>query len=176
MTSSLPSIRIRQQKWVDASLSHALMLPKPKGFASMNSSVGWLGINASPICALFSSMFQHCAPPATVADPCRQPTRLKELKTLGTLTCYECPKENATYTASIIVICNARRCAESGQLCHIGGILVGPLKSNPIFHVASWISHKARRPVKSIGADETLAAGEEIDIGKTLVKTYERNL
>lgn len=36
----------------------------------------------------------------------------------------------------------------------------------------SCSSHKARRPVKSTGAAETVAAEERIDIGKTIADTY----
>ena len=42
-----------------------------------------------------------------------------------------------------------------------------------IFHTLSWYSHKSKRPVKSIGAAEILAAGEAIDEAKVLVKAYQ---
>lgn len=37
--------------------------------------------------------------------------------------------------------------------------------------VVSWSSHKAKRPVRSIGTAELLAAGEAIDEGKILAST-----
>lgn len=63
---------------------------------------------------------------------------------------------------------NAGKFADSGQLCHIGGLLIGPPKFNSTFHVILWSSHKARLPTKSVGAAETLVAGETIYVGKTL--------
>lgn len=42
-----------------------------------------------------------------------------------------------------------------------------------MLHTLSWSSHKSKRPVKSIGAAEILAAGEAIDEGKVLAKAYE---
>lgn len=35
-----------------------------------------------------------------------------------------------------------------------------------IYYIISWSSHKAKHPVRSIGAAEILAAGEAIDKGK----------
>lgn len=46
------------------------------------------------------------------------------------------------------------------------------MKSDSVYHVISWNWHKARRRVKSIGAAETLAAGDAVDIGKILEKAY----
>eukprot|EP00171_Calliarthron_tuberculosum_P001292 IDg1292t1 len=43
-------------------------------------------------------------------------------------------------------------------------------------HTLAWSSHKSKRPVRSIGSAEILAAGEAIDMGKTIVKSYERLL
>lgn len=41
-----------------------------------------------------------------------------------------------------------------------------------IYHAISWISHKAKRPVKSVPAAEIFAASEGIDEGKTIAKAY----
>lgn len=147
-----------------------------KAFSFINSSVGWLGITASLFCSVFSSILQQCARKANVAGLCLQVTRLKKLKKIKTLMYYNRPNDNSTHAASIGVFCNARKCAESGQLCHIGGLLLGPLPANSTFHFFSWRSHKARLPVKSIGSAKSLASGEAIDIGKTFVKTYKRFL
>lgn len=40
------------------------------------------------------------------------------------------------------------------------------MKQNVIFRTLSWIPHKSKRPVKSIGAAEILAASEGMDEGK----------
>lgn len=49
---------------------------------------------------------------------------------------------------------------------------MGPFIACSVFHVISWSSHKARSPVKSTGAAEVVVAGEAINIGKSLVKSY----
>lgn len=71
-------------------------------------------------------------------------------------------------TLSVLVFRNAGWTADSGQICHVAGLLVGPLKPNSVFHDISWSSHKARLPAKSIGAAETLAARAPIDIERSL--------
>lgn len=53
--------------------------PEVKSFASINSSVKWLGITVSPFCSLFSSLFQQLAPTGTVGDLCKQSSRLNKL-------------------------------------------------------------------------------------------------
>lgn len=42
---------------------------------------------------------------------------------------------------------------------------------NSDFHVLVWSSHKAKPPVRSIGAAELLTAGETIDEGKVLAQS-----
>lgn len=51
-------------------------------FVSINSSVAWLGINVSPFCANFSSLFQQETPTATVATLCNQSAKLSKLQNL----------------------------------------------------------------------------------------------
>lgn len=45
------------------------------------------------------------------------------------------------------------------------------MKIGSIFHVLSWSSHKAKFPVRSIGAAEILTTGEAIDKGESLSST-----
>lgn len=80
------------------------------------------------------------------------------------------------YAVSIVVFSDAGKSAKSGQLCHIAGLLLGPLHANSTFRVISWSSDKACYSAKSNGTAETHAAGKEIDIAKALVKIYERIL
>lgn len=143
-----------------------------KTFASINISVGWLGITASPFCAVFSSLFQQDAPTATISTVCIQAARLAKLLKLGTATRYARLDDSLYHAASIVVFCDAGRPAEAGQLCNIGGLLVDDFSCGSIFHVISWASHKAHRPERSTDAAETLAAGEGIDTGKIIVKVY----
>lgn len=69
------------------------------------------------------------------------------------------------------ILSDAGRHAENGQLCYIAGLLIDEMAIGSIWHVLSWSSRKAKRPVRSIGAAEILAAGESIDEGKNLART-----
>lgn len=51
-------------------------------------------------------------------------------------------------------------------------MLIDQLEIGALFHTMSWSLHKAKRPVKWAGAAETLAAGEETDVGKEIVVVY----
>lgn len=65
------------------------------------------------------------------------------------------------------------RGAESGQLCRVGRLFIGPIIARSIFHEISWSTLRARRLKIFIGVAETLAGREYIDIGKTIAKIYE---
>lgn len=73
---------------------------------------------------------------------------------------------------SVVVFSDAGRTCDDGQLCFIAGILFGTLSEGSIFHTVSWSSRKSKKPVKSVGAAEILAAGESIDEGKVIAHTY----
>ena len=71
---------------------------------------------------------------------------------------------------------DASRTDENGQLGVITGLVVGKMENNAIYHTISWISHKSRRPVKSVPAAKILAAAEGIDDGKMFSKAYSENM
>lgn len=73
---------------------------------------------------------------------------------------------------SILVFSDASRVDENGQIGIVSGLLLGELKEGTPYHILSWISHKTKRPVKSVPAAEILAASESIDEGKLLKKAY----
>ena len=75
---------------------------------------------------------------------------------------------------SIPVFSDAGRREDHGQLSYVAGLLIGDISKDSIFHTLSWSSRKSKRPVKSIGAAETLAAGEAIDEGKILARVYSK--
>ena len=89
------------------------------------------------------------------------------LKNLGTRISFPRPS-SGTKQVSVAVFSDAGRQSDNGQLRYVAGVLVGPLAQGSVFHVLSWMSHKSKRPTKSIGAAEILAASEVIDEGKTL--------
>lgn len=139
-----------------------------KAFASINASIGWLGVTASPFCAQVSSHLQQHAPNATIKEMIQQINLLRKLKKVCTVATYKCPKPNASKKLSVLVFSDAGRTSDHGQLCFIAGLLVGELTEGSIFHSVSWSSRKSKRPVKSVGAAEILAAGEAIDEGKSI--------
>lgn len=153
------------------SLLHA---SEAKSFRSITCSIDCLGITPLPFCSKFASLFQETALKANISDRFQQEARLKKLKRFGTKTCNIRAVKNPTHASSIIVFSYAERSAESGQLCHTAGSLVGPLQAKSIFHILSRKSCKALLSVKFIGTTETLAAGEAIDMGKSFIKTYKQ--
>lgn len=93
------------------------------------------------------------------------------MKKLGSTITYKRPLDNKNYSLLILVFADASRNDDYGQLGYVAGLSIGDFKLGSIFHVLSWSSHKSKRPVKSIGASEILAAGEAIDEGKLLAST-----
>ena len=137
-------------------------------FMSINASINWLGITASPICAFYSSHLQQRTPENNVGNLLLQSAALRKLQKIGTQSCYPKPPHNTPVTVSIVVFADAGKTGDHGQLSFIGGLLLGPLTKGSNFYPLSWSSHKSRRPVRSIGAAEILAVGEAIDEGKIL--------
>lgn len=72
----------------------------------------------------------------------------------------------------MLVFADASRIDEIGQLGDIAGLLIGDFRKQSIFHVTSWISHKSKRPVKSVPAAEIFTADEGIDEGKIIAAAY----
>ena len=141
-------------------------------FRSLNSCIGWLGVAASPFCAFTASYLQQKGPAPYVKDMVTQINLLNNLKKRGTSLRFTRPVDNHEYEANIVVFSDASRITDYGQLGFVAGLLFGKLEQDAVIHVVSWSSHKSRRPVKSIGAAETLAAGEAIDEGKVLSKAF----
>ena len=137
-------------------------------FMSVNASINWLGITASPLCAFYSSYLQQRMPINNVGNLTLQSAVLRKLQKIGTLTCYPTPPKNQSVTISAVVFADAGKTEDHGQLSYIGGILLGPLKKGSHFYPLTWSSHKSKRPVRSIGAAEILAVGEAVDEGKII--------
>lgn len=72
---------------------------------------------------------------------------------------------------SILVFSDAGKNCDNGRLCYIAEILFDTFEKDSFFHTLSWSSYEAKRPDRSIGAAETLAAGEAIDEGNVLENT-----
>jgi len=145
-------------------------------YSSVNGSLVWIGIAASPFCAFTSSYLQQRAPKATVQDLVAQINMLKQLKKYGTMTTYKRPEDKHSYELSILIFSDASKTADAAQLGHVSGLLIGPFKKDAIFHGLHWTSNKSKRPVRSTGSAEILAAGYGIDEGKILRNAYEELL
>ena len=91
------------------------------------------------------------------------------LQKFGTVVSYRRPLCPGDYEISVLVFSDANRQDSNGQLGFICGLLVGPFSVGSLFHTISWSSKKSKRPVRSIGSAETIAAGVAIDEGKLLV-------
>lgn len=152
--------------------NEALTKLEKSTFASINSSLGWIGTAASPLCSFYSSYLQQKAPNTKVSHMVEQTNILRKMKKLGTVISYPRPTDKREHELSVLVFADASRVDEAGQLGVLTGLLVGEMKSNSIYHPISWISHKAKRPVKSVPAAEILAAGEGIDEGKVIAAAY----
>lgn len=142
-------------------------------FRSVNSTLGWIGNSASLFCALYASHLQQKSPEPIVKDLISQINAVKLLKKLGSVVLYKRPTFAKESNVAILVFSDASRSHDTGQLCYIAGLLFGTMNAKSVFHTISWSSRKSKRPVKSIGAAETLSAGEAIDEGKLLAKTFE---
>ena len=165
-----PLTRLRRKE-IDDALNDVEL----SAFRSLNSSIGWMGIAASPFCALTASYLQQKGPHPTVRDLVTQTNMLRTLKRLGSVIKFKTPSRGE-YDLSILLFADASRRIDHGQIGYLSGLLFGPIGEGATFHLMSWTSHKSKRPVKSIGAAEILAAGAAIDEGKMLVKAYEKLL
>lgn len=143
---------------------------------SINSSLGWLGTTVSPFCSAASSRLQQCLPDARVSALINQKAVMQELKRLGTSVRFGRPSDKNNYSISMLVFADAGRPPDSAQISPICRLLIGSIDQDSFFHTVSWTSHKSKRPVRSIAAGEILAAGEGIDEGLMLKRTYSLSL
>lgn len=141
-------------------------------FVSINSSIGWIRTTACPICTFYSSYIQQKTPYTQVHHLVEQTFIIRRLKKLGSTILYLRPDDEKEYELSVFVFADASRVDDAGQLGVVTGLLVVPMEKGSIYHVLSWISHKAKPPVCSIPAAELFAAAEGIDDGKVVCNTY----
>ena len=156
-------------------VSEVLNAIELKSFRSVNSSLGWLGTNASFLCSFYYSWLQQSAPNTTLHDSVHQINALKVLKKHGTSISYVRHKKG-NFELSVLIFADSSQQTDHGQLSYLADLLFGNFESRSVFHTLSWSFHKSQRPVKSVTSAETLAAGEAIDEGKLLVKALEELL
>ena len=141
-------------------------------FASTNSSLGWIGTAASPFCSFYASYLQQKTPETKICHLVEQQNAVRKLKKLGTVINYPRPNDTLEYELSVLVFADASKGNDHGQFGVLTGLLVGELKNNSIYHPISWLSHKSKRPVKSVPAAEILASAEAIDEAKSIAHAY----
>ena len=142
-------------------------------YSSLNGSVGFIGTSASPFCAFTTSYLQQRRVSPEVKDLVLQCNLLRQLQKLGSTITFKRPSDTRSYSFKVLAFSDAARSNDHGQLAHISGLVIGDVSLNSIFHTLGWSSQKSKRPTKSVGAAETLAAGSAIDEGKTLVQAYQ---
>lgn len=89
-------------------------------------------------------------PDTKVCPIAEQVNILRKLKNLGTVISYPSPKDKLEREISVLVFADASKTDNVGQLVVLTGLLVSEMKKNGMFHPISWISHMAKRPVKSV--------------------------
>ena len=137
-------------------------------FASINSSLGWIGSAASPLCSFYASYLQQKAPKPCVKHLVEQNNILRSLKKHGTTIRYLRPEVKKADELTLVIFADASKSDQNGQIGVLCGLMFGNMSPESVFHLITWVSHKAKRPVKSVPAAEILAAGESIDEGKVI--------
>lgn len=143
-----------------------------KIFMSTNSTLGWIGSAISPICSYYASYMQQKAPRIKVSHLVEQNNIIRKLKRYGKTVSYQRPPLNTKVELSVLAFSDASKVDENGQLGIICGLLVGDMSEGSVFHPITWLSHKSRRPIKSVPAAEILAASEAIDEAKAIAGVY----
>ncbi len=141
-------------------------------FMSMNSSLGWIGSSASPLFSFYSSYLQQKNGDLKVKHIIEQNNIIKKLRKYGSTISCPRPPLKKEFKLKVLVFTDASRSDENGQIGVIAGLMLGDLEEGSTFHLLSWMSHKTRRPVKSIPAAKILAASEGIDEGKLIKGVY----
>lgn len=117
--NSLPMSSISHQQLVISFIKI-----ESEAFASLNSSVGWLCITSSPLCAEFSSLLQQLAPMATVKTFRAQTAELKALPLLGSKGYLPRLHDHSDHNLIILVFSDSGCQWNRGKLCYIAGFLV----------------------------------------------------
>lgn len=79
---------------------------------------------------------------------------------------YPTAESSDSHTASLVKLSDASKQDEHGQIAYVVFLLFDSLFKGSVLLVLLWSSHPAKRPVRSIGAAEIIAAAESIDEAK----------
>lgn len=117
-------------------------------------------MTVSPFASFAASCLQQTDGSAKVKEVIKQLNILSNTKEFGTVSQFRLPKTPGEYYPSILVLSDAARRSDCGQLEFIPGLLLAPVKKGSVFHLISWSSHQPKRPAKSSASAEILAASE----------------
>ena len=152
-------------------LSASLSAIEPFGFQSLNESLSFLGMNVSSFAAFASIHLQQTSTSPSVHDICCQTAMLRVVRRLGTFTTFRNPPRG-THAIFVLIFSDAERPSTHAQIGFVGRLLNGSSTHGSVLHTVSWASHISKRPAKSSGSAEVLAARDVIDIGKISAKVY----
>lgn len=136
--AAVPISRLRRRE-----LEAGVSTGEDSSFASLNSTVGWLGITADLFSAAFVSMHEKAAPSETVRDCLAQSSDIRTIQAMG-YTIFSRAYDVERLKRYVTIFSDAGRSATNGQLCYIAGLLLEELQLKSIYHVLSWCSHKTK--------------------------------
>ena len=141
-----PLSRIRRRQ-ADSVLNNV----EKSSYMSVNSSLGWLGIAAYPLCSFYASHLQQKMPSVTVNAVKSQTDYLRLLKSHGTLIRYPSPPKNVQTTVSILVFSDAGRTVDHGQLSFLLVCYLDLLLKIPNFIPSHGQVTNPRDPLNQLG-------------------------
>lgn len=87
---------------------------------------------------------------------------MRHIKSLGISIIFPFPPLQSDFQVYILVFSDASRIIYHGQLSYLYRLVVGPFSKDTLFYTLLWTSHNQKRPVKSVGASEIMAASGAI--------------
>lgn len=149
-----------------------LNVAERSAYASINSSLGWLGIAASLLCATYALLLQKCAPRPTLLELIELAKSLKKLKRICIRISYPRYTDSNHHRLLVLVFVDASRSNASGQIGFRTGLLIDEIKKDSIFHAISQLSHKSKKSTRTVPAAETPVASEAVDHRKEIAEKY----
>lgn len=111
-------------------------------FMSIDSSIGWHGITALPLCAFYASHLQQNLKESKVSALITQASKLTLALHYGTLTSFIRPACGSKAQLSLVLIADARHFESVSQLPFMIGIISGTIQQESSFHMPPRLSNK----------------------------------
>lgn len=123
----------------------------------VNTSIGWLIVTSSILCALYSSHFQQKLKDARVTAIISQLSALTVLKRYGPLSNYV-HSDRSCSPVMLLAFAYAIHSVYVSHLCYIVYVVFGEINIGSVTHKLLWASHLSRLTVNSTPESEPLAA------------------